>query len=279
MLAKTSDILSGASDGGYAVGAFNVYNMEGALAVAEASESTSMPAIIQLHPGSLNRGGEALISLCIAAAETTSTPMSVHLDHCDDESYISRALKMGMNSVMVDGSRLDYLSNVNFTKEITRQIHSVGGLSEAELGRLSGTEDGLTVPEYEEKLTDPVQAKEFVDITEVDSLAVCIGNVHGKYIGEPNLDFERLKLINENLDVPLVLHGGSGLPEWMVEKCVDLGVRKFNVNTEIRVAYIKRIMELTAHAETELTVLISDSINAMRDVISKKIKQFGGLTS
>ena len=199
MLAKTSDILSGASDGGYAVGAFNVYNMEGALAVAEASESTSMPAIIQLHPGSLNRGGEALIRLCIAAAETTSTPMSVHLDHCDDESYISRSLKMGMNSVMVDGSRLDYLSNVNFTKEITRQIHSVGGLSEAELGRLSGTEDGLTVPEYEEKLTDPVQAKEFVDITEVDSLAVCIGNVHGKYIGEPNLDFERLKFEAEGL--------------------------------------------------------------------------------
>jgi tagatose 1,6-diphosphate aldolase GatY/KbaY len=81
------------------------------------------------------------------------------------------------------------------------------------------------------------------------------------------------------LDVPLVIHGGSGLPEWMVEKCVDLGVRKFNVNTEIRVAYIERVMELTAHAETELTVLISDSINAMRDVISKKIKQFGGLTS
>ena len=278
MLAKTSNILAKASAGGYAVGAFNVYNMEGALAVAEASESTSMPAIIQLHPGSLNRGGDVLLSLCLAAAESTSTLMSVHLDHCDDVAHITGALDIGVNSIMVDGSKLDYLGNVNFTKDITRQIHSAGGFSEAELGRLSGTEDGLTVPEYEEKLTDPRQAKEFVDSTEVDSLAVCIGNVHGKYIGEPNLDFERLKSIGDNLNVPLVIHGGSGLPEWMVEKCVDLGVRKFNVNTEVRTAYIEKIVELTEYAGTELTDLISDSINAMRDVISTKIKQFAGMT-
>ena len=279
MLAKTSNILAKASAGGYAVGASNVYNMEGALAVAEASESTSMPAIIQLHPGSLNRGGDVLVSLCLAAAESTSTLMSVHLDHCDDVAHITGALDIGVNSIMVDGSKLDYLGNVNFTKDITRQIHSAGGFSEAELGRLSGTEDGLTVPEYEEKLTDPRQAKEFVDSTEVDSLAVCIGNVHGKYIGEPNLDFERLKSIGDNLNVPLVIHGGSGLPEWMVEKCVDLGVRKFNVNTEVRTAYIEKIVELTEYAGTELTDLISDSINAMRDVIYTKIKQFAGLTS
>ena len=278
MLAKTSNILAKASAGGYAVGAFNVYNMEGALAVAEASESTSMPAIIQLHPGSLNRGGDVLLSLCLAAAESTSTLMSVHLDHCDDVAHITGALDIGVNSIMVDGSKLDYLGNVNFTKNITRQIHSAGGFSEAELGRLSGTEDGLTVPEYEEKLTNPQQAKEFVDSTEVDSLAVCIGNVHGKYIGEPNLDFERLKSIGDNLNVPLVIHGGSGLPEWMVEKCVDLGVRKFNVNTEVRTAYIEKIVELTEYAGTELTDLISDSINAMRDVISTKIKQFAGMT-
>lgn len=278
MLARTSNILTKASAGGYAVGAFNVYNMEGALAVAEASESTSMPAIIQLHPGSLNRGGDVLLSLCLAAAESTSTLMSVHLDHCDDEAHITGALDIGVNSIMVDGSKLDYLGNVNFTKDITRQIHSAGGFSEAELGRLSGTEDGLTVPEYEEKLTDPRQAKEFVDSTEVDSLAVCIGNVHGKYIGEPNLDFERLKSIGDNLNVPLVIHGGSGLPEWMVEKCVDLGVRKFNVNTEVRTAYIEKIVELTEYADTELADLISDSINAMRDVISTKIKQFAGIT-
>ena len=278
MLAKTSNILAKASAGGYAVGAFNVYNMEGALAVAEASESTSMPAIIQLHPGSLNRGGDVLLSLCLAAAESTSTLMSVHLDHCDDVAHITGALDIGVNSIMVDGSKLDYLGNVNFTKNITRQIHSAGGFSEAELGRLSGTEDGLTVPEYEEKLTDPRQAKEFVDSTKVDSLAVCIGNVHGKYIGEPNLDFERLKSIGDNLNVPLVIHGGSGLPEWMVEKCVDLGVRKFNVNTEVRTAYIEKIVELTEYAGTELTDLISDSINAMRDVISTKIKQFAGIT-
>ena len=261
------------------MGAFNVYNMEGALAVAEASESTSMPAIIQLHPGSLNRGGDVLLSLCLAAAESTSTLMSVHLDHCDDVAHITGALDIGVNSIMVDGSKLDYLGNVNFTKNITRQIHSAGGFSEAELGRLSGTEDGLTVPEYEEKLTDPRQAKEFVDSTKVDSLAVCIGNVHGKYIGEPNLDFERLKSIGDNLNVPLVIHGGSGLPEWMVEKCVDLGVRKFNVNTEVRTAYIEKIVELTEYAGTELTDLISDSINAMRDVIYTKIKQFAGITS
>ena len=108
MLVNTSDILFKASASGYAVGAFNVYNMEGALAVAEASEATCLPAIIQLHPGSLNRGGEALVSLCMAAAESVSTHVSVHLDHCDDADYITRALDMGIKSIMIDGSSLEY---------------------------------------------------------------------------------------------------------------------------------------------------------------------------
>ena len=279
MLVNTSDILFKASANGYAVGAFNVYNMEGALAVAEASEATCLPAIIQLHPGSLNRGGEALVSLCMAAAESVSTHVSVHLDHCDDADYITRALDMGIKSIMIDGSSLEYCDNVKFTQDITGEIHSLGGFVEAELGRLTGTEDGLTVPEYEEKLTDPLQAREFVDSTKVDSLAVCVGNVHGKYIGGPNLDFERLKSIENNLNVPLVMHGGSGLPEWMVEKCIDLGVRKFNVNTEVRTAYVERVAELAEHSAIELTDLISDSINVMRDVITSKIKQFAGIIS
>jgi len=274
MIANTSDILFEASSAGYAVGAFNVYNMEGALAVIEASEDANIPAIIQLHPGSLEKGGDVLINLCLSAAQSASTNVSVHLDHCDDPTSIDRALYLGMNSIMADGSSMRYLDNINFTKNIANQIHKVGGFVEAELGRLSGTEDGLTIPEYQAKLTDPLQAVEFVRDTGIDALAVCIGNVHGKYAREPVLDFERLETINRNLNVPLVIHGGSGLPEWMVNKCIQLGVRKFNVNTEIRTAYLETVQALTTSSSVELTSLISESIRAMRDVIYLKIKQF-----
>ncbi len=139
---------------------------------------------------------------------------------------------------MADGSHLDYAANVDFTRAMAELAHARGAAVEAELGRLSGTEDGLTVEEYAAKLTDPQQAADFVERSAADMLAVCIGNVHGRYPGEPQLDFERLAAIRRAVAVPLVLHGASGLPPAQISQAIALGICKFNVNTEVREAYL-----------------------------------------
>ena len=276
MLTSTKSLLQMAEDGGFAIGAFNVYNLEGAMAVVAAAESQASPAMLQIHPASLEFGGRPLIALCIAAAQSASVPMSVHLDHSAERSDIERVLEIGINSIMADGSPLDYESNVAFTRDVTEMVHYNDGTVEAELGRLSGTEDNTVVAEYDAKLTDPEQAADFVKRTGVDSLAVCIGNVHGRYTGWPTLDFGRLESIRESVSVPLVLHGASGLPEDMIKKSIELGVRKFNVNTEVRTAYVESFAnELEGFTRPDLLDLMDSAVDAMKNVVTEKLRLFG----
>ncbi len=177
---------------------------------------------------------------------------------------------------MADGSHLSYPENVAFTAAMAALAHASGGAVEAELGRLSGTEDGLTVKDYEVLLTDPVQATDFVARTGIDALAVCIGNVHGRYQGEPALDFARLAAITDAVDVPLVLHGASGLPDAMVQRAIELGVCKFNVNTEVRDAYMNALREgLDRSARPDLLDLLEHVTAAMQVVVSAKLRLFG----
>jgi tagatose 1,6-diphosphate aldolase GatY/KbaY len=155
-------------------------------------------------------------------------------------------------------------------------VHRLGGIVEAELGRLTGTEDGLTIPEREAKLTDPGEAADFIAQTGVDALALSIGNVHGRYAGEPRLDFERLDAINKTVSVPLVLHGASGLPESMIRRSVELGITKFNVNTEVRVAYVTALQELIKAVDSpDLLDLMQSAVAAMQPVVSAKLQLFG----
>jgi len=210
-------LLRAANEGHYAVGAFNVYNLEGVLAVIRAAAAARSPAMLQVHPAALHHGGPPLLALCLAAAREASVPVAVHLDHASSAADIRTALAAGVPSVMADGAHLPYEANVAFTREMVALAREHGAGVEAELGRLSGTEDGLTVPEYEARLTDPAQAAAFVAATGVDALAVCIGNVHGRYRRAPVLDWERLAAIKAAVPVPLVLHGASGLPTGTVQ--------------------------------------------------------------
>jgi len=148
---STKELLDNAEKGGYAIGAFNVYNMEGVEAVISAAEAANSPAILQIHPGSLKEGGLPLISCCLAAADRARVPITVHYDHGNSKSDLLDALELGFDSVMADGSYLPLDENISFTKFISSLAHEKGILVEAELGRLSGTEDGLTVEEYEAK--------------------------------------------------------------------------------------------------------------------------------
>lgn len=278
MLASTTELLNAAREGSYALGAINVYNLEGARAVVAAAEAERSPAMLQILPTALKHGGRPLVALCLAAAEEASVPMSVHLDHGDSADDIHAALNAGLTSIMADGSRLPYLNNIAFTHQMATLIHERRGTIEAELGRLTGKEDGLTIPEYEAKFTDPDQAADFVARTGVDALAVCIGNVHGRYRGEPRLDFERLDAIRQAVSVPLVLHGASGLPDSMIRRSIALGVCKFNVNTEVREAYLSALQEQLALPETpELVAAMRGTIEAMKAVISAKLRLFGSV--
>jgi tagatose 1,6-diphosphate aldolase GatY/KbaY len=276
MLVATAELLRAARAGGYAVGAFNVYNLEGVKAVVAAAATEHSPAILQIHPQALAYGGPALVALCVAAAREAETPLAVHLDHSSEAPAIRRALAAGVSSIMADGSHLSYDQNVAFTREMTDLAHAAGAAVEAELGRISGTEDGLTVTAREARLTDPRQAAGFVAATGTDALAVCIGNVHGRYHGKPQLDFRRLEVITRSVAVPLVLHGTSGLPDQMIRRAVSLGVTKFNVNTEIRDAYLEALrLCLRDGAPGELLSVMGAAVEAMQAVIAAKLRVFG----
>jgi len=276
MLVSTKDLLLQAQRDGYAVGAFNVYTLEGVQAVTRAAEALQSPVLLQVLPRALELGGTPLIALCREAGRSARVPMAVHLDHCPVEAVIDRALETGISSVMADGSHMDVEANIIFTSRIAENAHRRGCAVEAELGRLSGSEDGLTVEAYEACLTDPDQAAAFVGRTGVDALAVCIGNVHGRYREPPALDFDRLKTLRRRLAVPLVLHGTSGLPEEMIRRAIAAGVCKFNVNTELREAGLQAAQSyLTASGNKELVDLMETVIHAIREPVMAKIRLFG----
>lgn len=276
MLTSTRTMLQMARDRDYAIGAFNVYNMEGVMAVVAAAEEEFAPAILQLHPASLRQGGRPLVEMCLAAARASFIPLSVHLDHSSSDEDIRLAMETGLVSIMADGSSMAYEDNVAFTGGVAALVHIKDGTVEAELGRLTGTEDDLTVPENLAKFTDPDQAADFVQQTGIDALAVCIGNVHGTYREKPDLDFARLQAIEANVDIPLVLHGASGLSEDVIEQCIACGVRKFNVNTEVRQAYVSSLAaRLSETPQPDIAEIIGSAIDAMKSVVASKIRLFG----
>jgi tagatose 1,6-diphosphate aldolase GatY/KbaY len=278
MLSSTIELLETARRHIYAIGAFNVYNLEGVRAVIDAAEACRSPAMLQIHPSALEYGGSPLVALCLAAAIEASVPIAVHLDHSTSEVDIHAALEAGMTSVMADGSPLPYEENLAFTKKMTVLAHASGAVVEAEIGRISGTEDGLTIAEKEAKMTDPVQAVEFVAATGVDALAVTIGNVHGEYRSEPRLDFPRLAEIRRRVSLPLVLHGASGLPPEMISQSIELGVCKFNVNTEVRQAYMAALKDgLCGTSKQDLLNSMGSAIEAMEAVITEKMHLFGSV--
>ncbi len=276
MLANTQELLLRAQKGHYALGAFNIYNLEGISAVIDAAEQLRSPVMVQLHPISMEWNQNRIIPACLAAAKESSVPVSVHLDHSQSTKAIQTALDRGITSVMADGSDLPFDENLIFTKSVVDITKKYGATVEGEFGKLAGEEDGLSVAEYESKMTDPELAPEYVEKTGVSSLAVCIGNVHGKYANEPNLDFTRLKAIRNKVQLPLVLHGASGLPEHMVKEAIALGVCKFNVNTEVRGAYmdsIKAVIE--KNAKPDIMPIIQLAVKEMTEVIKQKIILFG----
>ena len=244
MLVTSRELLLDAQRNKYAVGAFNVENMEMVLAVLSAAEETRSPVIMQTTPGTLKFAGIDMYFANIkAAAERASVPVVCHLDHGNTFEIAVQGFHAGYTSIMIDGSKLAFEENIALTKSVVEMCHAANIPVEAELGRVGGKEDSLDNTKTVNPFTDPEEAKEFVARTGCDSLAVAIGTAHGVYKGVPQVNFEVLAKIRELVSIPLVLHGTSGVPDDQVIRCVSMGMCKVNYATDLRIAYTQGIKE------------------------------------
>lgn len=243
-LVTTGGMLKRAQDGHYAVCAFNVENMEMVMAVAEAAEELKAPVIMQTTPSTVKYAGlDYFLANVKAAAARAGVPIAMHLDHGSSFGLAMQALREGYTSIMIDGSHESFEKNIAVTKAVVDVCSPSGIPVEAELGKVGGKEDDLDGGEGN-GLTDPLEAREFVERTGVSSLAIAIGTAHGIYKGEPKLDQERLSQIREVVDVPLVLHGASGVPDEAVQEAIRRGICKVNYATELRIAYSDGVKEV-----------------------------------
>lgn len=234
--AGTTEMLRAAQAGGYAVGAFNVENMEMAQAVVLAAQEARAPVILQTTPSTLRYAGPQLYWGNVQAlARRAGVPVALHLDHGNSFALCAQALRAGYTSVMFDGSALPLTQNIALTREVARMCAATGVPVEGELGRVGGKEDDLACSEA--GYTDPDEAARFEAETGVSSLAVGVGTAHGVYAVPPVLDIKRIGRIRQRLRIPLVLHGASGLEEETIRECVRQGICKVNFATELRAAY------------------------------------------
>lgn len=246
-LVSSTPLLQAARAGKYCVGAFNVHTLEMLQAVVEAAEETNSPLILQSTVGTVKHlGPDYIAAAATVAANRSRVPIALHLDHCSDFRTIMQCIRAGYTSVMIDASHDPFEQNVAATKKVVEAANAVGINVEAELGRVGGVEDDIVVDDRDALLADPDECARFVELTGVHTLAPAIGTAHGIYKGEPNIDFDRIGLIASRVSVPLVLHGGSGIPEDQVKRCVALGMSKMNVATELRIVFSDAIKEVFA---------------------------------
>lgn len=274
MLVNLNDVLIQAKKSGYAVGAFNVYNMETVEVVFDAAASLDIPVIIAFGEKYSNINNINLIAKCVhELANKTQIPIVLHLDHCKSEDLIIQAIRAGFTSVMYDGSSMSNYDNIKNTSKVVKIAHAAGVTVEAELGYIPAEDSGELVPE--DQLTKPEEAKEFVEKTGCDALAVAIGTIHGNYIGEPKIYHNRLKKIAEVVSVPLVLHGGSGNTEKDLVLAINEGIAKININTEISNAAVKQLREIFEGNFSGHLSILSDRIKKpMLEVIQEKMRLF-----
>lgn len=277
-LVNTKKMLEDAKENKYAVGAFNIHNLETLKAVVKAAYEMRSPLILQTTPGTIKHAGEDYIAaMAKVASEKYDIPIALHLDHGNSFDLVVKCIRAGYTSVMIDGSALPYEKNIELTKKVVEVAHAAGVTVEAELGSIVGVEDDMYVKEDKSAFTDPKMAADFVEKTGVDSLAIAIGTAHGMYKGEVKLDFERLKEIANLVDIPLVLHGASGVPDELVKKAIALGICKLNIATELKIPFANAIKEVFKNNpdESDPRKFLAPGERAIEEVVKEKIKLFG----
>ncbi|MGQ9735345.1 MAG: class II fructose-1,6-bisphosphate aldolase [Thermaceae bacterium] len=295
------EILDKARKEGYAVPSFNTNNLEITQAILEVAEEVRAPVFIQISDGARKYAGmENLANLVKDMASRVRVPVALHLDHGADFKMVMQALRAGFTSVMIDASHHPFEENVAETKKCVEAAHAVGVSVEAELGRLQGIEDNIQVSEAEAFLTDPEEAERFVELTGIDYLAIAIGTSHGAYKGKgrPYIDHQRLEEIAKRVPIPLVLHGASGVPQWLkdklvatgaelkeatgihdedIKKAIPNGIAKINIDTDLRLAMTLGIREVVTQNPKEFDPrkTIGKGREYLKQVIREKFELMG----
>ena len=301
MLVTNKVLLDAAREGGYAVGAFNINNMEFVQAITTAAAELESPVILAVSEGAIKYAGfENVVALARVASDEKNIPLSLHLDHGKDMEVIEDCIRGGFTSVMIDGSHLPFDENVAVTRKIVEMAAPAGVSVEGELGRLAGIEDNVSVAEENALFTDPDEAVLFVERTGVDSLAIAVGTSHGayKFKGEARLAFDRIKAIRSKVSIPLVLHGASGVdqehveiansygaslagtkgvPEEAITEAVKLGICKVNIDTDMRIAFMAFVRKAFAEKPENIDPrkYLAAGRDAVMGVVKKKIQLFG----
>ncbi len=299
MLVIAKHILDKAHRGNYAIGHFNVNNMEIVQAVVAAAEKQKAPVIMATSQGAIKYAGmNYLFPLMKSAAEHANVPIAIHLDHGTDLDVVKQCIRVGYTSVMFDGSHHSFEKNIRLTKKVVALAHDKGVTVEGELGTIGGTEDLVSAREI--IYTDPDKAVEFVERTGIDSLAIAIGTSHGayKFAGKARLDLDRLKEIKKQLPMPLVLHGASevparfvriakkyganlkgvhGVPDSQLKKAIKHGINKVNTDTDIRIAFDAGIRKFLKQKPKDFDPrhILGEARACMQDIIEHRIKDFG----
>ncbi|MYL30913.1 ketose-bisphosphate aldolase [Halobacillus halophilus] len=265
-------LLTHAYENQYGIGAFSAHNAETILAILDAAEEKQSPVMIQIGQKVIQTLGlKPMKEMVDAFARNVSVPVCIHLDHSRQYEQTMEAVQAGFQSVMFDGSGLTFQENTRITKQVVETARALGIGSEGEIGKIGGTEDDITVDEKDALITTTEEALNFANETDVDYLAVSIGTAHGIYKQTPNLRFERLKEISQAVKRPIVLHGGSDVPDEQVRKAITMGIAKINVDTELRQAYTKGIKEyLRDHPDD---IVLADSLGAGREYMKEKVKE------
>jgi len=300
-LVTNKDVQLAAQQGGYAVGAFNTSNLEITQAIIETATEKRSPVIVATSQSAIKYVGMEMLSLMVRKfAEEAPVPVTLHLDHGTDYSIIIGCLRSGWSSIMIDGSSHPLEENIRLTREVVKVAHAVGVSVEAELGRLMGIEDEISVDSREASLTDPDEAVRFVEETGCDTLAVAIGTSHGayKFKGEPRLAFDRLQEIAKRVSIPLVLHGASsvkkeivqwgerygakfpgaaGVPDEHIRKAISLGITKVNIDTDLRLSFTAGVREFLQEKPEvfDPRKILGAGKEAMKGVIGQKIDLLG----
>ena len=277
-LVTMDKLLKKAEEGKYAVGAFNCNNMEIVQAIIEAATLEKSPVIVQASQGAIKYAGiDFIVAMTTLAAEKTPVPVALHLDHGSSFAQAVQCIAKGFTSVMIDGSKYSLEENIELTNRVLEVARACGVTVEGELGRIGGTEDNITVSEKEAQYTDPQEAKYFVEKTNIDALAIAIGTAHGQYKGEPKLDLDRLEEINKLVDTPIVLHGSSGVPDDTIRAAIERGVRKVNIDTNIREAFMAGVKQALAENPNLIDPrkVLGPAKEDMIAIVRQKMRVFG----
>lgn len=270
-LTTLNEVLKIAEQTKTAIPGFNIDNIEIPEAIMAAAEQYNCPVILTIGQGAINAGQMLhLTDVVRRLADQTSVPVVMHLDHGTGYEQAIQCIRAGFTSVMFDGSHLPFEKNVEITKQVVKAARAVGISVEAELGAIGGVEDGIS--RRGRNLVDIQEVERFIHEVEVDALAIGIGNAHGIYKGTPDLDFDRLEACQRLSPPPLVLHGGSGIPDDMIRKAIRLGIRKINVATEIRDAFMAGLE--SSVGDRNIYTMYQSAVARVEHLAAEKIRLF-----